>query len=86
MFNVIGGVAWAVAFGLARYAAGESYHYIESATGLRSWVLTGLVVAGFAVGWMVRRRRQAPVLASRSGSSDDGRGRAEISHPTTPAR
>lgn len=74
VFNVLGGVAWAVAFGLAGYAAGESYHYIESATGWGSWVLTALVIAGFGIGWVVRRRRQARLLAGRTTGSDDGGG------------
>lgn len=85
LFNVIGGVAWTVAFGLAGYLAGESYHYIESATGWGSWILTGLVVAGFGIGWMVRRRRRARLLAGPPSGTDncekpsgDGSSGAEI--------
>jgi hypothetical protein len=63
VFNVIGGIAWTVAFGMAGYAAGESYHYIESATGWGSWIVTGLVIAGFTLGWVVRRRRRSRLLA-----------------------
>jgi len=63
VFNVIGGIAWTVAFGMAGYAAGESYHYIESATGWGSWIVTGLVIAGFTLGWVARRRRRSRLLA-----------------------
>ena len=58
LFNVIGGIAWTLAFGLGGYAAGESYRYIEQATGWGSWVLTGLVAVGVAGGWWPRRRRR----------------------------
>lgn len=72
LFNMIGGIAWAVAFGLGGYAAGESYHYIEQATGLGSWVLTALLVGGVTC-WVVWRRRARRLLLRRGGP-DDGDG------------
>lgn len=68
-FNVVGGIAWAVAFTMLGYAAGESLAYIEAATGWGSWVLTGVVVVWVAVAWWRRRRRvaPAPVTTARDG-------------------
>ena len=76
-FNVAGGVAWAAFFTMAGYAAGESYAYIESATGWGSWILTGVLVVGFGVRWAVRRRRRQaaarrpdPLGAAGAGTPD----------------
>lgn len=62
-FNVVGGVAWAAAFTMAGYAAGESYTYIEAATGWGSWILTGAVVIWLGATWVRRRRRRSRVAA-----------------------
>lgn len=62
--NVTGGVAWAAAFTLGGYAAGESYRYIESVTGMGAWIVTGVLVTWVATAWWLRRRRRrrpAPV-------------------------
>jgi membrane protein DedA with SNARE-associated domain len=75
VFNVLGGVAWAVAFTFLGYAAGESYGYIESATGWGSWVVTGVLVAWLtrAVVRRRRRRRTRPRVDDRqSGAEHDG--------------
>jgi membrane protein DedA with SNARE-associated domain len=55
-FNVIGGVAWATAFTLAGYVAGESYARVESATGWGSWILGGVLVMWIAARFALRRR------------------------------
>lgn len=57
LFNVIGGVAWAVVFTLAGYVAGESYARVEAATGWGSWLLGGAVLGWVGGCWAVRRRR-----------------------------
>jgi membrane-associated protein len=59
VFNVIGGVAWATAFTLAGYIAGESYARVEAATGWGSWILGGVLVMWIAARFAIRRRARA---------------------------
>lgn len=59
LFNVLGGAAWAVAFTLAGYAAGESYAAIEAATGRASLLVTAALVFWIAVKIGARRRAHA---------------------------
>ncbi len=56
--NVIGGVGWATLVAVVGYLAGNSYKKVESALGSVSYVLLGLVVAGFVAWHFVRRRRE----------------------------
>lgn len=67
VFNVLGGVAWAVVFTFLGYVAGESYGYIESATGWGSWIVTGVLVAWIALVVVRRHRRRARQLADGDG-------------------
>ena len=57
VFNVVGGIAWATVFTLAGYAAGESYAYVEVATGWGSWIAGAVLVAWIVLRWTLRRRR-----------------------------
>jgi membrane-associated protein len=70
-FNVIGGVAWAAAFTLAGYVAGESYAHVEAATGWGSWILGGVLVAWIATRFAMRRRRVRTRGVLRSPSDDE---------------
>ncbi len=56
--NVIGGVGWATLVAVVGYLAGNSYKKVESALGSVSYVLLGLIVAGFIAWHVVRRRRE----------------------------
>jgi membrane-associated protein len=55
--NVFGGVSWATLVAVIGYLAGNSYKKVESALGSVSYVLLGLIVAGF-IAWHVMRRRK----------------------------
>lgn len=71
-FNVIGGVAWATVFTVVGYAAGESYGFIESATGWGSWIVTGALAIWLTALWVVRRRRRARIRAHGSQGTATG--------------
>lgn len=84
IFNVVGGVAWAAAFTVAGYAAGESYAIIDAATGWGSWILTGVLVAWVAVRVaMWRRGRRSPDAGGPSGAATSDVGPAETPEPDT---
>jgi membrane-associated protein len=71
VFNVIGGVAWAAAFTLAGYVAGESYARVEAATGWGSWILGGVLVVWIASRFAMRRRRTRTHGVLRPPSDDE---------------
>lgn len=52
IFNVLGGVSWAVAFTLLGYAASASYERVEAASGTASTVLLGAGAAVIAAAWL----------------------------------
>lgn len=56
LWNVLGGVAWAAAFTLAGYAAGESYGVVEAVTGRAAWIASAGLLAWLAVHLGLRRR------------------------------
>ncbi len=56
-WNLLGGLAWGATVVLIGYAAGRSYHQIETWLGRGSAVVVGLVVVAGIVVWRVRRRR-----------------------------
>lgn len=56
--NIIGGVGWATLVAVVGYLAGNSYKKVESALGSVSYVLLGLIVAGFVAWHIVRKRRE----------------------------
>lgn len=70
-FNVLGGVAWATAFTLGGYVAGESFVHVEAATGLGSWLLGGAVVMWIVARWGVGRRRARTSRAPRDAHDDE---------------
>jgi undecaprenyl-diphosphatase len=61
-FNVAGAVAWGTAFTLLGYFAGASWRQVERVASRTGLVLLGLVIAGFALAFVVRRirRRRSP--------------------------
>lgn len=64
-FNAAGGIVWGVGVVLLGYAAGDSYHRVETLLGRSAAVVAALVVAALLLVWHLRRRRsQAPVPES----------------------
>ncbi len=57
IFNVTGGIAWAVSMALLGYFAGQSYKQVEKVVGDISYVLLGLVLVAI-VGFVVYRKRR----------------------------
>lgn len=57
LYNVVGGVAWAVTFVLLGTGADASLEAVERTVGHASWWLTGAVAVGLAGGWAWRRVR-----------------------------
>jgi membrane-associated protein len=58
IFNVAGGVAWAVTFVLVGYAAGTAYGTIAARVGLYSLILVGVAALSVGTWLLVRRRRK----------------------------
>ena len=78
VFNVIGGVAWAAAFTLAGYVAGESYARVEAATGWGTWIVGGVLVVLIAARFALRRRRsRTPEMLPPTGNDDQLNGPAQ---------
>lgn len=71
-FNAAGGIVWGVAVVLLGYAAGDSYHRVETMLGRGTAIIAALVVAAVLVLWHLRRRRRAreAVAEGSSGSQD----------------
>jgi undecaprenyl-diphosphatase len=65
LWNALGGSAWAAAFVIAGYLAGESYKQVDRYLGRGALALTAVVVLTFVVVHFVRRRR-----ATASGTSE----------------
>ncbi|MDA8396842.1 MAG: DedA family protein [Actinomycetota bacterium] len=66
IFNVLGGVAWAVAFTVAGYLAGASFRTVESVSGKAGYALAALLALIVVGVILVRRRKSArnqPALA-----------------------
>ncbi len=57
-FNVAGAVAWGTGFTLLGYFAGASWRQVERVASRTGLVLLGLVIAGLAVTFVVRRVRR----------------------------
>jgi membrane protein DedA with SNARE-associated domain len=71
VFNLIGGVAWATAFTLGGYIAGESYARVEAATGWGTWIVGGLLVAWIVTRFAMRRLRTRTTNALQSEDDDE---------------
>ena len=66
VFNIIGGVTWAVAYSLAGYLAGASFRTISSWSSKAGYLLAALLVAGIVAVVVLKRRRTGtgePALA-----------------------
>jgi membrane protein DedA with SNARE-associated domain len=57
LWNAVGGIVWATTFVLVGFLAGESYKKVEHYLGRGALVLTAVVVVGFVVVHVVRKRR-----------------------------
>jgi membrane-associated protein len=62
--NAAGGLIWGTAYCLLGYLVGHAYQRIESASGIASDVLLGLVVAALIVLFIRRRRKDRAELAN----------------------
>ena len=60
LFNVAGGVVWAMAFGLGGYLFGDAVHHIVGPFGFAVMIIAGLVVVASAI---VLKRRERQMLA-----------------------
>lgn len=58
-FNALGAVTWGGGCVILGYFAGKSFDRVSHDLGLGSAVLAGLVILAVAVGWHLRRRREA---------------------------
>jgi membrane protein DedA with SNARE-associated domain len=76
-YNAIGGLIWGVGYTLLGYVVGLSFEHILSVIGKWSILVVAVVVAGFVVFHIVRKRRERSRLASEfaddrtPGTSDD---------------
>ncbi len=67
IFNILGGVAWAVTFTMAGYLAGASFRTVESVAGKAGYALAAVLVLGIVAVVLFKRRRSAgaqPALAA----------------------
>jgi membrane protein DedA with SNARE-associated domain len=68
--NVAGGVVWGVAFCLLGYFVGNAYRRVESASGVASDILLGLLAVLIMVLVIRRRRRDRAQLAEAAAASE----------------
>ncbi len=61
IFNVTGGIAWAVSMALLGFLAGQSYKQVEKVAGDVSYVLLGLVLVAI-VGFVIYRKRREKAI------------------------
>jgi membrane-associated protein len=73
IFNVIGGVIWAVGYTALGYALGTAYHRILSDIGVWSYVVIGVVVVGLVAYhfWSSRRHRRTMAAQQADGVSEE---------------
>ncbi|MDA8263475.1 MAG: DedA family protein [Actinomycetota bacterium] len=57
IFNILGGVAWAVAFTVAGYLAGASFRTVESVAGKAGYALAALLALAVVAVVLLRRRK-----------------------------
>lgn len=72
VFNVLGGVAWSVAFVLLGAAAGASLSVVERTVGHASWWASGVVVVAVVARILWRRRQGAPTAAAAAAPPAEG--------------
>ncbi len=58
MWNALGGITWATAFGLVAYFAGDTATKVISKVGLYGGIALGVAAVGFVV-WLKMRERRA---------------------------
>ena len=61
MYNISGGIAWAVSMSFLGFAAGQSYKQVEKIAGDISYVILGVVVVALAVFLFYRKRKEMAV-------------------------
>ncbi|MDA8277375.1 MAG: DedA family protein [Actinomycetota bacterium] len=71
IFNVLGGVSWAVGFTLAGYLAGASFKKVQSYSSVAGYILMAIIILGIIL-LIVRRKRKERQEALSSGPSDAG--------------
>lgn len=72
IFNVLGGICWAIAMASLGYVAGQSFHQVEKVAGEISYILLGLVVAAIVVFIVIRKRREKRMLAQYEKKDQSG--------------
>lgn len=71
LWNAAGGIVWANACVLGGFAAGASYHRLETYLGTGALVLTALVLAALAAVHVVRKRRGHGTLLAEALEVDE---------------
>ncbi len=79
-FNAAGGIVWGVAVVLLGFAAGDSYHRVETLLGRSAAIVAALAVAAGLVLWHFRRRRRSrEAVAESSSASQDAASARNVS-------
>lgn len=73
IYNVTGGIAWAVSMTMLGYAAGRSFQRVEKLAGQISYVVLAVVLVAIAVFVIVRKRREKKLESSfEQDTKDEG--------------
>jgi len=71
-WNVLGGIAWGVAYTLLGYVVGVSFEHVLSQIGLWSLAVLAVVVSGVVVFEVRRRRQERARIAADLADMEDG--------------
>lgn len=64
IFNVTGGIAWAISMTMLGYGAGQSFKQVEKVAGQISYIVLAVVLVAIAVFVVLRKRRERAINAT----------------------
>lgn len=62
IYNISGGIVWAIAMAMLGYAAGQSFQQVQKIAGDISYIVLALVVVGLAIFVVWRKRKEKKII------------------------
>lgn len=81
VYNVVGGLLWAVGYCLLGYLAGSAYAVVEQRVGTGLAIAIGAIVVIAVAVWAIRRHRAQPAAADAQPAAADTQSAAADSQP-----